>query len=131
MRANAKRPATTRLLVDSVPRSLLVDGGEIAAKGIAAVGTKRLGCTWDEVIARPGDVNAHTHLYAGLAQLGMPEPKKRPSTFVQNLERTWWLLYSVLDENSLRAAARLYSAEALMLDTTLLVDHHESPNLID
>jgi cytosine/adenosine deaminase-related metal-dependent hydrolase len=131
LRATAKPTKTTRLLVDSVPRSLLVDGARIAAKGIAAVGTKRLECTWDEVIARPGDVNAHTHLYSGLAPLGMPEPKKQPKTFVQILERVWWRLDRALDEKSLRAAARLYIAESLSLGTTFLVDHHESPNFID
>lgn len=122
---------SSRLLIESSPRSLLIDRGRIAAKGMAAVGTRRLGCTWDEVIARPGDVNAHTHLYAGLAPLGMPEPRKRPSTFVQGLERTWWKLDRALDEKSLRASARLYIAEALSLGTTFLVDHHESPGFID
>lgn len=125
----AVKPA--RLLVDSVPRSLLVDGGRIAGQGIAAVGTKRLECTWDEVVARPGDVNAHTHLYSGLAPLGMPEPKRQPRNFLQILERVWWRLDRALDEDSLRASARLYIAEALSLGTTLLVDHHESPGFID
>lgn len=98
---------------------------------MAAVGTKRLDCTWDDVIARPGDVNAHTHLYAGLAPLGMPEPAKAPKTFVQIQERIWWRLDRALDEKSLRAAARLYIAESLSLGTTLLVDHHESAGFID
>ena len=125
----ATKPA--RLLVDSVPRSLLVDGGRIAAAGLDAVGTKRLECSWDEVVARPGDVNAHTHLYSGLAPLGMPEPKKQPRNFLQILERVWWRLDRALDEASLRASARLYLAEALSLGTTFLVDHHESPGFID
>jgi cytosine/adenosine deaminase-related metal-dependent hydrolase len=122
---------SSRLLIESSPRSLLVDGEKIAAKGMAAVGTKRLDCTWDDVIARPGDVNAHTHLYAGLAPLGMPEPRKAPKTFVQIQERIWWRLDRALDERTLRAAARLYIAESLSLGTTLLVDHHESAAFID
>ena len=36
-----------------------------------------------------------------------------------------------IDEASLRAAARLYVAEALLHGTTTLVDHHESPRLIE
>ena len=126
----AVKPAQ-RLLVDAVPRSLLIDGGRVAAKGIAAVGTKRLDCAWDELLARPGDVNAHTHLYSGLAPLGMPEPKKQPRNFLQILERVWWRLDRALDEDSLRASARLYIAEAISLGTTFLVDHHESPGFID
>jgi cytosine/adenosine deaminase-related metal-dependent hydrolase len=76
-------------------------------------------------------VNAHTHLYSGLAPLGMPAPKERPVTFVQILERIWWRLDRALDERSLRAAARYYVADALTHGTAVLVDHHESPNFIE
>jgi cytosine/adenosine deaminase-related metal-dependent hydrolase len=43
----------------------------------------------------------------------------------------WWRLDRALDGESLRAAARDYVARALLAGTTTLVDHHESPNLID
>ncbi len=79
----------------------------------------------------PGCVNAHTHIYSGLAPLGMPKPEPEPCRFVEILERVWWRLDRALDERSLRAAARLYVAEALLHGTTTLVDHHESPNLIE
>ena len=125
------RSRPSRLLIESVPKSLLVDGARIAAQGMPAVGTRRLDCAWDEVIARPGDVNAHTHLYSGLAPLGMPEPKKQPRNFLEILQRVWWRLDRALDEKSLRASARLYLAEAVSLGTTFLVDHHESPSFID
>lgn len=78
-----------------------------------------------------GLVNAHTHLYSGLAGLGMPAPDPPPATFLEILERVWWRLDRALDEASLRAAARLYVAEALLAGTTALVDHHESPNFIE
>jgi len=81
--------------------------------------------------ARPGAVNAHTHLYSGLAPLGMPAPEPPPENFVQILERVWWRLDRALDASSLRASARLYIANALLSGTTTLIDHHESPNLID
>uniref|UniRef100_A0A832I5W8 Amidohydrolase n=1 Tax=Eiseniibacteriota bacterium TaxID=2212470 RepID=A0A832I5W8_UNCEI len=80
---------------------------------------------------RPGWVNAHTHLYAGLAGLGMPAPPEPPRTFLEILERVWWRLDRALDERSLRAAARLHAAEALLAGTTALVDHHESPGMIE
>ena len=79
----------------------------------------------------PGLVNAHTHLYSGLAPLGMPAPDRAPETFVQILERVWWRLDRATDERSLRASARYYVAEALLSGTTVLIDHHESPNSIE
>ena len=78
-----------------------------------------------------GCVNAHTHVYSGLAPLGMPQPAERPSGFLEILERVWWRLDRGLDARSLRAAARLYIAESLLHGTTTLVDHHESPEFIE
>jgi cytosine/adenosine deaminase-related metal-dependent hydrolase len=79
----------------------------------------------------PGWVDAHTHIYSGLAPLGMPAPDPSPESFLQILERVWWRLDRALDEASLRAAARLYVAESLLFGTTTLIDHHESPAFIE
>lgn len=79
----------------------------------------------------PGAVCAHTHLYSGLAPFGMPAPQPRPENFLHILERVWWRLDRALDEATLRASARLYVAECLLLGTTTIIDHHESPNFID
>lgn len=79
----------------------------------------------------PGNICAHTHLYSGLAPYGMPSAQPAPETFVQILERIWWRLDRALDADSLRASARDYVARALLAGTTSLVDHHESPNLIE
>ncbi len=73
-------------------------------------------------------VNAHTHVYAGLVPYGEP-PVAR--SFPEILKQFWWRLDRALDERSLRAAARLYVADAIELGTTLLVDHHESPRFIE
>lgn len=78
-----------------------------------------------------GFVNAHTHIYSGLAPFGMPEPAQAPENFVQILERIWWKLDRALDARSLRASAHWYVAEALRLGTVGLVDHHESPEFIE
>ncbi len=78
-----------------------------------------------------GQVNAHTHLYSGLVPFGMPEPQPAPENFVQILERVWWKLDRALDAESLRASAQWYVAEARRLGTVGLIDHHESPNLIE
>ena len=76
-------------------------------------------------------VNAHTHLYSGLAPLGMPPPSPRPDTFLEILERVWWRLDRALDERALRAAARYYVADAVRRETAVLFDHHESPSFIE
>jgi cytosine/adenosine deaminase-related metal-dependent hydrolase len=61
----------------------------------------------------------------------MPSPAVPPENFLQILERVWWRLDRALDAGSLRAAARDYAARALLAGTTTLIDHHESPNLIE
>jgi cytosine/adenosine deaminase-related metal-dependent hydrolase len=76
-------------------------------------------------------VNAHTHLYSGLAPFGLPQPERPPENFVRILEEIWWKLDRALDPASLRASARHYVAEALRLGTKGLIDHHESPMLIE
>ncbi len=78
-----------------------------------------------------GFVNAHTHLYSGLAPLGMPAPDRAPENFPEILERIWWRLDRALDARALRASARYYVAHALRLGTVALIDHHESPAFIE
>ena len=78
-----------------------------------------------------GFVNAHTHVYSGLASLDMPPPRVAPSCFLEILERVWWRLDRAIDERTLRAAARFYAADALRHGTTAIIDHHESPSFID
>lgn len=108
-------------------RTVAIVDGRIAAG--PAVGAATLACPDDRIEA--GAVCAHTHLYSGLAALGMPPPEPAPTTFVEILERVWWRLDRALDRASLAAAARLYVAEALLAGTTTLVDHHESPAFIE
>lgn len=61
----------------------------------------------------------------------MPRPDVEPRNFVEILERVWWRLDRALDADSLRASARLYVAEAIEHGTFALIDHHESPSMID
>jgi cytosine/adenosine deaminase-related metal-dependent hydrolase len=116
--------------------SVVVDGERVSAVGVGAAagadgGARRFDCAGEGLAILPGAVNAHTHLYSGLAPLGMPAPAAPPRTFLEILERVWWRLDRALDEASLRASARLYVAEALLAGTTSLVDHHESPAFIE
>ncbi len=114
--------------------SVLVDGERVVDLGAidCPAGARRLGCNWAaDVEINPGRVNANTHLYSGLAPLGLPAPKPVPQSFVEILQRVWWRLDRALDADSLRTSARLYIAEALLAGTTTLIDHHESPAFID
>ena len=85
----------------------------------------------DGASVEPGGVNCHTHIYSGLAPLGMPPAEPAPENFLQILGRVWWRLDRALDPETLRAAARYYVAESLILGTTTLIDHHESPEFIE
>jgi cytosine/adenosine deaminase-related metal-dependent hydrolase len=117
------------LEADDPDRSVMIEGDQVASVGSPCPeGVRRLDCQGAHIGA--GLVNAHTHLYSGLAPLGMPAPSPSPENFLQILERVWWRLDRALDRASLRAATRLYVAEALLHGTTLLVDHHESPHFI-
>ncbi len=130
---------TTHLANDDDDRSLFVRGSQLidvqagpattAEPGVTSKAETTLDCSG--TLLGPGDINAHTHLYSGLVPLGIPAPEPPPENFVQILERLWWRLDVCLDAASLRAAARLYVAEALLAGTTTLIDHHESPNLIE
>ncbi len=108
-------------------RSVAVVDGLVAAA--VPEGTPALHCPDGEIA--PGAVCAHTHMYSGLAPYGMPPAAPAPENFVQILQRVWWRLDRALDANSLRAAARDYAARALLAGTTTLIDHHESPDMIE
>jgi cytosine/adenosine deaminase-related metal-dependent hydrolase len=112
---------------DSNGRSVAIIDGIVAAGESADVAT--LSCPDGEIT--PGAVCAHTHMYSGLAPYGMPPPDPPPQDFLQILDRVWWRLDRALDPNTLTASARDYIAQALLAGTTTLVDHHESPNLIE
>ena len=78
----------------------------------------------------PGLVCAHHHLYSALAR-GMPAPQRTPSGFVEILEMVWWRLDRALDLESIRWSAMLGALEALERGCTAVIDHHESPEVIE
>lgn len=102
-----------------------VAGGAHAPRGVPVVHGPQ------GVPVAPPCVNAHTHLYSGLVPLGMPAPQPAPPDFLAILRQVWWRLDRALDEATLDASARWYVAQARRLGTTGLIDHHESPALIE
>lgn len=85
---------------------------------------------FDRIVSN-GDVNAHTHLYSGLAPFGLPALNPAPQSFLEILQRLWWRLDRALDEKILYESARYAVAQALLNGTVALADHHESPNCIE
>ncbi|MFT4540613.1 MAG: cytosine/adenosine deaminase-related metal-dependent hydrolase [Planctomycetota bacterium] len=78
-----------------------------------------------------GWVNAHTHMYSGLAPFDIPPIEPAPDSFLDILRGRWWRMDRALSASSLRTAARWYIGDALLRGTTGLIDHHESPDCID
>ena len=109
---------------------LRIDGGNIIGRGESLQATE-----WEETVdldgkvVIPGMVCAHTHLYSSLAR-GMNPPKRGPKNFQQILRRIWWKLDRALDDESIYYSAAAGALESLKCGTTLLFDHHSSPNAI-
>tara|TARA_B100000287_G_scaffold78181_1_gene70281 strand:+ start:6529 stop:7548 length:1020 start_codon:yes stop_codon:yes gene_type:complete len=78
----------------------------------------------------PGLVCSHHHLYSSLAR-GMPPPPHTPIDFADILEMIWWRLDQALDLDILYWSAKLGALEAIRQGTTAIIDHHESPTVID
>jgi putative selenium metabolism protein SsnA len=109
---------------------LRIEGERIVARGAplpAEPAQEELDLTGALVI--PGLVNAHTHLYRTLAR-GMPWPRSAPRSLVGILEKIWWRLDRALDEEAVRVSALAGGLEAALCGTTLLIDHHSSPNWV-
>jgi putative selenium metabolism protein SsnA len=107
---------------------VVVNEGRVAEAGQVSDGGPGIDCSGCLIV--PGNVCAHTHLYAALAR-GMPYALDPPTTFLQILQRVWWRLDRALDEDAIRASARVGGMEALLSGTTTVIDHHASPNAID
>jgi len=80
-------------------------------------------------IVMPGFVCSHTHLYSALSR-GMPAPRFAPRNFVEILRKVWWKLDEALDEESIYYSALVGAIESVKFGTTMLIDHHASPNSI-
>jgi putative selenium metabolism protein SsnA len=78
----------------------------------------------------PGAICAHTHFYSAFAR-GMAIPGEPAKNFMEILQKLWWRLDRVLDEESIRLSAQVCLIDAIRHGTTTLIDHHASPNFID
>ncbi len=78
----------------------------------------------------PGNICAHTHFYGAFAR-GLGIPGAAPQDFPEILQKLWWPLDQVLTFEDIRYSALVCLADAIRHGTTLLFDHHASPNAID
>ncbi len=78
----------------------------------------------------PGSICAHTHFY-GMYSRGLAIPgEEPPASFSEILQRLWWPLDQALDEEAVRLSALVCLADAIKHGTTMLIDHHASPNFL-
>ncbi len=78
----------------------------------------------------PGIICAHTHFYSTFSR-GLAIPSPAPSQFSEILEKLWWPLDQSLDMQDVKVSAQVCMIDAIKHGTTLLFDHHASPNAID
>ncbi|MBI3762275.1 MAG: putative aminohydrolase SsnA, partial [Chloroflexi bacterium] len=78
----------------------------------------------------PGNICAHTHFYGAFAR-GMAIPGDPPKDFPEILARLWWKLDKALTPDDVRYSALVCLVDAVKHGTTMLIDHHASPNAID
>jgi len=78
----------------------------------------------------PGAICAHTHFYGAFAR-GLAIPGEPAKNFLEILQKLWWRLDRVLDEESIRLSAQVCLVDAIRHGTTTLIDHHASPTFID
>ena len=114
--------------------AVLCDGGEIRAVG--ATETLRAQNPQAEFVdARggvimPGLINAHTHIYSGLAR-GLSINGHNPHTFYQVLDGMWWNIDRHLDLEGSRCSAWITALESIRNGVTTIFDHHASYGEID
>ena len=74
-------------------------------------------------VIMPGLINAHTHIYSGLAR-GLAIDGNNPTNFLEVLEGTWWNIDRHLDIESTKASAYCTVVDSLKMGVTTIFDHH-------
>lgn len=76
-------------------------------------------------VIMPGLINAHTHIYSGLAR-GLSIVGNNPTNFLEVLEGTWWAIDRQLDLDGTRACAWATVLDCIRDGVTTIFDHHAS-----
>ncbi len=110
---------------------ILVEGSKISAVGpsVKAPADAQV-VDAQGMVAIPGLINAHHHLYSAFAR-GFAPPGEPASNFVEILERMWWKLDLALNPEAVRYSALVALLEAIHTGCTTIIDHHASPSCTD
>jgi putative selenium metabolism protein SsnA len=76
-------------------------------------------------VIMPGLINAHTHIYSGLAR-GLAINGNNPNNFLEILEGMWWNIDRHLDLDGTRASAYATVLDCIRDGVTTIFDHHAS-----
>ena len=76
-------------------------------------------------VIMPGLINAHTHIYSGLAR-GLSIEGNNPTNFLEVLEGTWWNIDRHLTLDGTRACAYATVLDCIRDGVTTIFDHHAS-----
>ena len=76
-------------------------------------------------IIMPGLINAHTHIYSGLAR-GLSIAGNNPTNFLEILDGTWWAIDRRLTLEGTRACAYATILDCIRDGVTTIFDHHAS-----
>lgn len=76
-------------------------------------------------VIMPGLINAHTHIYSGLAR-GLAIDGNNPTDFLEILEGTWWNIDRHLNLDGTRASAYATVLDCIRDGVTTIFDHHAS-----
>ena len=107
--------------------AVVCDGGTIVEVGPEAeLRSKYPGAEYLDShggVIMPGLINAHTHIYSGLAR-GLSIKGNAPTNFLEVLEGTWWNIDRHLDMESTKASAYCTVVDSLKMGVTTIFDHH-------
>ena len=76
-------------------------------------------------VIMPGLINAHTHIYSGLAR-GLSIEGNNPTNFFEVLDGTWWNIDRHLTLDGTRACAYATILDCIRDGVTTIFDHHAS-----
>ena len=76
-------------------------------------------------IIMPGLINAHTHIYSGLAR-GLAVSGYNPANFLEILEGMWWNIDRHLTLDGTKASAYATILDCIRNGVTTIFDHHAS-----
>src|SRR5262245_4210031 len=115
-------------------RAVYVDDGRIADIGPTAdlIARYPVAERYDAHgrLLMPGNICAHTHFYGAFAR-GLAIPGSAPRDFPEILRKLWWPLDKSLTLEDVRLSALVCLVDAIKHGTTMLIDHHASPNAVD